>query len=299
MSFTHGTPQASQTRQGDPTETSVIDGGETLVSGFDLALWSSWCRRAASVFVVTKPADNVVALVLPAEMHQAKYFKAVLDQQWAQIDSEIAREYAAVADCQRRGDVRGLQRRRRQIARMLCQQCELDRLRAGLDRRFFARRGTPPKPARCFDIALARRGSWWSVCIPELAESIYARRRADAETMARACIAAIMGTSIAGIGVRVVSEPYESQRTHDLGTSIGLSWRPRKKLRLCCWHCTPRWLGTCGRSWPRFTSPLMPSGWGPWRCMWPSSSGVAIPIMYYLRRSTAISPKWGGYRSNP
>lgn len=184
--------------------------GRNACLWLDLVLWSSWCRRAASVFVVTRPADNVVALVLPAEMHQAKYFKAVLDQQWAQIDSEIAMEYAAVADCQRRGDVRGVQRRRRQIARMLCQQYELDRLRAGLDRGFFARRGTPPKPVRCFDIAIARRGSWWSVRIPELDESIYARRRADAETMARAYIAAIMATSIAGIGVRVVSEPYES-----------------------------------------------------------------------------------------
>ena len=157
---------------------------------------------------MSNPKGNVVPFVLPAELHQAEHFIAVISQQWAALDEEIATQCAVVANCQQRGDLRGVQRLRHQVAAKRREQFKLDQLRAGLEQRFFAQRGRRRriKPLRCFDVALARHGSWCNVSIPELDESTRLRGREDLEIATRAFISAIIGAPIAEIGIRIVSE---------------------------------------------------------------------------------------------
>ena len=144
----------------------------------------------------------MVALVQPAEMRQAEYYRAMLGERRAQGDDEIADQSAALAD----PDVRGMRRLVETIADKRKEQFELDCLLTALERRFFPRRAKPPKPVRCFDIEVSHRGSWWKVNIPEIAAVTKAGRRDDVEMVARAHIAAVIGIPIAEIGVRVVCE---------------------------------------------------------------------------------------------
>lgn len=151
----------------------------------------------------------MVLFVLPTEMGQAEYFMALISQQWAALDEDIATQCAVVATCQQRGDLRGAQRLRDQVAAKRREQFELDQLRAGLQQRFFARRGRRrrTKSVRCFDVVVARNGGWWNVSIPELDESTRLRcRREDVEIATQAFISAIIGAPIAEIGVRILSE---------------------------------------------------------------------------------------------
>src|ERR1700757_4738480 len=145
---------------------------------------------------------QVVALVQPAEMRQAEYYRAMLGERRAQGDDEIADQSAALAD----PDVRGMRRLVETIADKRKEQFELDCLLTALERRFFPRRAKPPKPVRCFDIEVSHRGSLWKVNIPEIAAVTKAGRRDDVEMVARAHIAAVIGIPIAEIGVRVVCE---------------------------------------------------------------------------------------------
>lgn len=156
---------------------------------------------------MSNPRGNVVPYVLPAEKRQAEHFMAVISQRWAALDEDIATAAAVVVMCQQRGDRRGVQRLRYQVAIKRREQFELDRLRAGLEQRFFARRGRRRRtePVRCFDVAVARRGSWCAVRIPELDESTRLRSE-DIEMATRAFISAIIGAPIAGIAVRFVGE---------------------------------------------------------------------------------------------
>jgi hypothetical protein len=172
--------------------------------GLDVDLSELVYGRAA----MSNPRGNVVLFALPAEMHQAEHFMALISQQWAALDEEIATQCAGVATFQQRGDLRGVERLRHLVAAKRREQFELDQLRAGLEQRFFARdcgrRQT--KPVRRFDVAVARKGVWWNVSIPELDESTRLRRRGDVEIATRAFISAIIGAPIAEIGVRIVSE---------------------------------------------------------------------------------------------
>jgi hypothetical protein len=145
----------------------------------------------------------VVALAQPGETRQAEYYRAVLGERRAQVKAEIADESAALAECP---DVRGMRRVLETIAHKRKEQFELDCMLTALEHRFFPRRATPPKPVRCFDIEISRRGCWWSVEIPEVAAVAKAGRRDGAEMVARAHIAAVLGMPIVEIAVRVVRE---------------------------------------------------------------------------------------------
>jgi sRNA-binding protein len=143
----------------------------------------------------------VVALVQPAEMRQAEYYRAMLGERRARVEDEIADQSAALAE---RPDVRGMRHLVETIADKRKEQFELDCLLTALERRFFPRRAKPPKPVRCYDIEVTHRGSWWKVNIPEIAAVTKAGRRDDVALVARAHIAALIGIPIAEIGVRVV-----------------------------------------------------------------------------------------------
>jgi hypothetical protein len=56
------------------------------------------------------PAGQVVPLLQPADLRQAKYYKRVLDEQRAQVDEQIADHYVALAKFQASGDLRGIHR---------------------------------------------------------------------------------------------------------------------------------------------------------------------------------------------
>jgi hypothetical protein len=146
---------------------------------------------------------QVVALAQPAEMRQAEYYRAVLGERRAQVEDEIADQSAALAECR---DARGMPRLVERIADKRKEQFELNCLLRALEHRFFPRRAAPPKPVRCFDIEISRRGSWWNVEIPEIAAVAKAGHRDGAEMVARAHIAAVIGIPIIEIGVRVVCE---------------------------------------------------------------------------------------------
>jgi hypothetical protein len=136
-------------------------------------------------------------------MRQAEYYRAVLSERRAEVEDEIADHSAALAE---RRDARGMPRLVERIAHNRKEQFELDRLLSALERRFFPRRATPPKPVCCFDIEISRRGCWWNVEIPEIAVAAKACRRDGAEMVARAYIAAVIGRPIVEVGVRVVCE---------------------------------------------------------------------------------------------
>jgi hypothetical protein len=149
------------------------------------------------------PAAQVVALVQPAELRQAEYYKAMLDKQRGRLEDEIAVHAVALKTCQNNGEVHNL---RRIIAEKRREQFEVDRLRQALQDRFFPSPATRDGPARHFDIEITHDGAWWSVQIPEIEAVTKVRRREDVELMAREHIAVIINAPIAAVGVRVVSE---------------------------------------------------------------------------------------------
>lgn len=161
----------------------------------------------ASVDEMSSAATNVLAFIVPAEKRQAEYFRALLKQQWAQVAEQIATDHAALV----RHHDGGNQARRilRRIAKQRQEQFELEQLLAQLERRFFGRAATPAStaaPARCFEVSVNRRGSWWAVAIPELDEHVSARRYEDVETLARARISAVLDAPMSEIAVAILAE---------------------------------------------------------------------------------------------
>jgi hypothetical protein len=147
---------------------------------------------------------NVASYWSAAEMRQAEYFSAILDEQHAQIVREIAYVSAALAHCQDTDDTSGVRRLRRRLAHKHREEFELDRLREGLHRRFTAGINKQAKAIRYFEIVITRRRSCWRVQIPELDVVLTnIHRRADAEIMGQAYIAVITGTPMAEIAVCV------------------------------------------------------------------------------------------------
>jgi hypothetical protein len=145
---------------------------------------------------------NVAACSAAAEMRQVEYFKAILDEQHAQIVREIVDDSAALAQRQDTDDMRGVRRLRRSLAHKHREEFELDRLREGLQRRFTAEIPKQAKAIRYFEIVITRRRSCWRVQIPELDVVLTnIHRRADAEIMGQAYIAVITGTPMAEIAV--------------------------------------------------------------------------------------------------
>lgn len=88
---------------------------------------------------------NVASYASAAEMRQVEYFKAMLDEQHAQIVREIVDDSAALAHCQDTGDMRGVRRLRRRLAHKYREEFELDRLREGLHRRSQPRYPSRPR----------------------------------------------------------------------------------------------------------------------------------------------------------
>ena len=151
-------------------------------------------------------AGHVVPLVSVAELRQAEYYKAVLDEQHGRLEEEIAVHFTALQTCQDNGDAREMRRLRQSIVEKRREQFEVDRLRQALQHRFFPSRAARDAPARCFDIEITRHGSGWRVQIPEINAVTKVRRREHAEPIAREHIAVIINTPIAEVGVRVVSK---------------------------------------------------------------------------------------------
>jgi hypothetical protein len=155
---------------------------------------------------MSSAAADVLAFVAPAEKRQAKYFRALLKQQLAEVAEQIATDHVALNTHHDGGD----QARRvlRWIAKKRLEQFELEQLLAQLERRFFGRAATPASttaPERCFDISVKRHGSWWKVAIPELSEHVSARQYDDVETLARAHISAIVDAPVSEIAVAIVA----------------------------------------------------------------------------------------------
>jgi hypothetical protein len=150
------------------------------------------------------PAGQVVPLLQPADLRQAKYYKRVLDEQRAQVDEQIADHYVALAKFQASGDLRGIHRLSQTIRKKQREQFELHRLRGALEHRFFPARATQATPMRCFDIEITRDGARWRVYIPEIDGLTKARHRGEAEMIAREHIALSLGKPIAEVAVQVL-----------------------------------------------------------------------------------------------
>lgn len=158
-----------------------------------------------SAFVSWATGARVVPLIQPADSRQAMYYRAVLDEQQAQVDDEIANQYEALAKFRDGGDMPRMRRAILTIREKQKEQFELDCLREALQRRFFPALATQVRPVRCFDIDIVRTGSWWRVDIPEINELTRARQRGQAERVAREQIAFSTATPIAEVAVRVTS----------------------------------------------------------------------------------------------
>ena len=156
---------------------------------------------------MNRAAALVVPLVRPAELRQAKYYMAVLDEQQARVDDKIAGYYVGLEQCPDSGDTRGLQRLHQRLTEQRREQFEVDRIRRALQCRFFPTRAALAKPSRCFDIEITRHGSWWMVQIPDIDGLTKTRRRDDAEMTAREHIAVTIDAPIAEVAVRVVNAP--------------------------------------------------------------------------------------------
>jgi hypothetical protein len=167
-------------------------------------LVSSSQRREDQPDSDVRPAANVVPFVHPADKHQARYYKAVLDEQRAAVAAEIAELTAALSQCEVIRDRRGMRRLERRIAEKQDEEYHLDRLHDALDRRFFPWLAVRPARRR-FDIEVHRRGNSWRIRISGIDEWITARRRQGAEMLARKHIAVVTGMPIAGVAVQVVT----------------------------------------------------------------------------------------------
>jgi hypothetical protein len=166
-------------------------------------LVSSSERREDQVDSDARPAANVVPFVQPADKHQARYYKAVLDEQRAAVAAQIAELTAALSQCEESRDRRGMRQLEQRIAEKQDEEYDLDCLRDAVDRRFFP--WLAVRPAQRFDIEVNRRGNSWRIRISGIDEWITARRRQGAEMLARKHIAVVTGTPIAGVAVQVVT----------------------------------------------------------------------------------------------
>jgi len=156
---------------------------------------------------MSSAAADVLAFVAPAEKRQAKYFRALLKQQLAEVAQQIATDHVSLNTHHDGGD----QARRvlRWIAKKRLEQFELEQLLSQLERRFFSRAAVAPvstaAPCHRFGISVKRHGSWWKVAIPELGEHVSARQYEEVETLARAHISAVLDAPMSEIAVAIVA----------------------------------------------------------------------------------------------
>jgi hypothetical protein len=147
-----------------------------------------------------------VALVRPADMRQAEYYKTLLDQQRGQVDEDIADRYMALAKTHANGDLRGMRQVRKMIRQIQREQFALDCLRTALEDRFFPTLAARASPAHRFDVEIARHRSGWRIHIPAISELTKARHRCDVEMRAREQIALNTGIPIIEVAVQVFGE---------------------------------------------------------------------------------------------
>jgi hypothetical protein len=155
---------------------------------------------------MNRPAVQVVRLVQPADLGQADYYKTLLDECRARVDTELADHYVALAKSQENGDAQRMHRLHQMIRDKRREQFKLDCLLDALQHRFFPRPVTKAKPSRSFDIEITRDRRWWMIHIPEINGVTKTRQRDDAEVLARELIAIDTNTPIADVTVRVITD---------------------------------------------------------------------------------------------
>jgi hypothetical protein len=106
------------------------------------------------MFAMNSASAAHVALVRPADMRQAEYYKELLDQLRGQVDEDIDDRYMVLAKSRANGDLRGMRQVRKMIRQIQKEQFVLDCLRAALDRRFFPTLAAHASPAHCFDVEM-------------------------------------------------------------------------------------------------------------------------------------------------
>jgi hypothetical protein len=166
------------------------------------------------MFAMNSASAAPAALVRPADVRQAEYYKTLLDQQRAQVDEDIADRYLAFAKSQANGDLKGMRQVRKMIRQIQREQFVLDCLREALENRFFPTLAAHASPAQCFDVEIARRfdveiarhRSWWRIHIPAINELTKARHRGDVAMRAREQIALSTGIPIVEVSVQVFGE---------------------------------------------------------------------------------------------
>jgi hypothetical protein len=151
-------------------------------------------------------ASEVVSLVQPAELRQAKYFTALLADERANVRDEIAGRRVALAKHQGSANKRATQQLRQVIGEKRREEFELDCLLEAIQQRFFPRVATPSTSATCFDVELEYVDGCWQIRVPEIGGITKVRRRDHAEMTAREYIAVSIGTPIREIAVRFVSD---------------------------------------------------------------------------------------------
>jgi hypothetical protein len=149
---------------------------------------------------------EVVRMVRPEELQQARYYSSLLDGQRAHVEDELAGHCAALAKHQAgHGSRRELLQLREAVRQKRREEFTIDRMVQALNTRFFPA-NPAPTPVRCFDIEVTAGRRQCSIRIPELNESITAGYRDDLEMAAREQIAVSIGAAISAVAVRVIGE---------------------------------------------------------------------------------------------
>jgi hypothetical protein len=138
-----------------------------------------------------------------ADMQQAKYFQALLDERHSQIFREICDKTAALARSQASDDTSATRRLRQDLAATYREQVDLERVRDSLRVRLAADVAEIARAIRLFDTALTRRRAGWQTELPEFDIVLTdIDSRTDAEVVSRSIISAITGLPMAQIRVR-------------------------------------------------------------------------------------------------
>jgi hypothetical protein len=147
---------------------------------------------------------NAVARSSLADMKQAEYFKALLDEHRTQIKREFRDQASALVQCRDSREVRHLRQR---LTETRHEQNELARLR----HRLTARLPRMTSTIRHFDIVVTRKRACWRLEIPDF-DMVFSNIdcRTDAELISRTIIAEVTGLPMTQIGVRthLAGRPY-------------------------------------------------------------------------------------------
>jgi hypothetical protein len=136
--------------------------------------------------------DQKPLAAVDPDMQQAMYFKALLDERYAQIVREIWDKTTALAQSRASNGTSAMRRLRRGLAAAYREQVDLDRLRNSLRVHLSADVPEIANVIRPFDIVITRRRAGWRIEIPEFGIVLTnIDSRIDAEGVSRSIIAAI------------------------------------------------------------------------------------------------------------